>query len=676
MRPLSPGLRALLAVWSLACAAPAVLAQPNRQRPTTEPAGPTTVSSPDGAVEFRLHQVGATEQGAPDQLGYDVRFHGKPLLESSRLGLRIQGQPLLGAGLALVSSHTGTSDSTYTIPVGKSRTIRDHYNSLVAEYRETRRPPGRLLTIEVRAYDDGIGFRYVIPESAPAVEIRIEDEATEFRFAKDAETYPLILRGFRTSYEDQYNRMTLSGIHPESLIALPYLVSQPGVGWVAITEAHLEHYAGLYLTHPDGRTLRARLAPRADDPEIAVRGTTPIRSPWRVLMIGDAPGRLVESNLVLNLNPPSAIADTSWIAAGKTAWDWWSGTYADQVPFTPGMNTATMEHYIDFAAESGLQYMLIDAGWSERDEPGHPGDLTKTNPDIDMPAILAHAKARGVGVWLWLHWTGVERQMDEAFRLYEQWGVVGLKIDFMDRDDQWMVDFYHRVLEKAAAHHLMIDFHGAFKPDGIRRTYPNLMTREGVMGLEYLKWSARTSPEHNVMLPFTRMLAGPMDYTPGGFRNATRADFEPRGMLPMVLGTRAHELALYVVFESPLMMVSDYPGAYRGEKDFEFIKAVPATWDETRVLAGEVGEYVVVARRSGRDWYVGAITNWDARSLRVPLDFLGPGQYAADVYADAPDAAASPTHTSIEQQVVQTGGALSLTLAPGGGAAVRLRPVP
>jgi alpha-glucosidase len=634
---------------------------------------PLRVSSPDGAIEVRLLPAAPAEAGAPPRLAYEVSFHGKPLMDTSLLELRLQGQRLLGAGLTLVSSRTGSVDESYAIPAGKSRTVRNHYNSLVAEYRESG-VFGRRLNVEVRAYDDGVAFRYVVPETAPPQEIRIEDEATEFRFARDAEAYPLILRGFRTSYEDQYHRMTLSGIHPESLVALPFLVDQPGVGWVAITEAHLEGYAGLYLTHPEGTTMRSRLAPRADEPEIAVSGVTPLRSPWRVLMIGEDPGRLVESSLVLNLNPPCAIADTSWIRAGKTAWDWWSGTWAEGVDFEPGMNTATMEHYVDFAAEAGLEFMLIDAGWSERGEPGRPGDITRTVPAIDLPEILRHAKAKGVGVWLWLHWTAVERQMDEAFPLYEKWGVAGLKIDFMDRDDQWMVDFYHRVLDRAAAHHLMIDFHGAYKPDGIRRTYPNLLTREGVMGLEYVKWSARTNPDHDVMLAFTRMLAGPMDYTPGGFRNVTRAEFEPRRRQPLVMGTRAHQLALYVVFESPLMMVSDDPEAYRGEKDFDFIRAAPTSWDETRVLGGEVGEYVILARRRGGDWYVGAITGWTPRTVRVPLVFLGSGRFVAEIYADAADAATEPRHTTIERKTVTAATELTLSLAPGGGAAIRVHP--
>src|SRR3984885_1974257 len=502
----------------------------------------------------------------------------------------------------------------------------------------------------------------------------IVDEVTEFAFAQDAETYPLTLKDFQTPYEDQYNRVTLSGIHPDSLIALPFLVEQPGVGWVALTEANIDNYSGMYLKHEDGRIMVSTLAPRADDPMLAVHTSAPMTCPWRVLLIGSEPGRLIESNIVGSLNPPSAIADTSWIKPGKAAWNWWSGTQADGVDFVPGMNTATIQHYIDFAADSKLEYMLIDEGWAAPGEGSLPADVTRTIPDMDMPEILRHAKSKGVGVWLWLHWTSVERQMEEAFALYEKWGLVGVKIDFMNRDDQWMVDFYHRMAKTAADHHLMLDFHGAYKPDGMSRTWPNVITREAVMGLEYSKWSARITPDHDVMLAFTRMLAGPMDYTPGGFDNVTPAEFEPRNVKPMVMGTRAHQLALYVVFDSPLMMVSDYPEAYKGQKDFEFIKEVPSSWDETHVVNGKVGEFVTLARKKGTAWYLGGITNWDSREVNIPLEFLGAADYVAEIYSDAPDAAVNPKHTTIERRDVTASTLLKVNLAPGGGVAVRFSP--
>ncbi len=531
----------------------------------------------------------------------------------------------------------------------------------------------------MRAYDDGVAFRYLIPEQTTLREIRIIREKTQFQFAKDGDTWPLVLASYRTPYEANYEHVPLGGIVPNWLVALPFLTELPGTAFVAITEAQIENYPGMYLSHStagSGRVLEAKLAPRADEPDLAATGATPLRTPWRVLMIADDPGRLVESNMVGNLNPPPATADTSWIKPGKTSWDWWSGSLAKGVSFRPGMNTDTMKYYIDFSSRNGFPYMLIDAGWAGRMAGGGRGangsgaDLTKTSANIDMPARLAYAKTKNVRLWLWANWSDIDRQADEAFALFEKWGIAGVKIDFMNRDDQWMVGFYRRVVESAAQHHLMIDFHGAYKPDGLRRTYPNLITREGVMGKEYLKWSARTSPVHNTTLPFTRMLAGPMDYTPGAFGNSNRENFVPRNLMPMGLGTRAHELALFVVLESPLQMVSDYPEHYAGQHDFEFIRQVPTTWDEVRVLDGLPMQNITLARRSGADWYVGSLTNWDARTVQVPLSFLADGKYVAEIYADAADAGTNATHTTFSTQVVDRSTVLDIHMVSGGGNAI------
>jgi len=638
------------------------------------------VASPDGQIVLTLSTGPARpEPNAPPRsrpvegLRYSVEFHGKPLFEDSPLGLKLEGQEPLGPGMQPTSQQKGSGDETYTVPVGKTSTVRDHYNSARADFED---PQGRKLTVEVRAYDDGVAFRYILPEQSAIKSANVERELTEFRYSKDAITYPLILNGFQSSYEDEYQVRQISGLHNGWLIALPLLANVPGSGWVAITEADIENYAGMYVRKAQAPfAARAELSPRLDKSSIAVQADAPVTTPWRVLMIGDEPGRLVESNIVLNLNPPSKIADTSWIKAGKSAWDWWSGEAAPSVTFKTGMNTATMKHYIDFASAAGFPYMLIDAGWAKAERKGPEdyaalADITQIAPDIDMPELLRYAKEKKVGIWLWSHWSSVDKYMNEAFPLFEKWGVVGVKIDFMDRDDQEMTRWYRHVVEVAAQHHLMIDYHGAFKPDGLRRTYPNLVTREGVMGKEYLKWSARVTPTHNTTLPFTRMLAGPLDYTPGAFGNVTRDQFIPRDKEPMAPNTRAHELALYVVLESPLMMVSDYPEHYAGQHDFEFIKQVPVTWDEIRVLNGRPMENITVARRSGKDWYVGAITNWDARTVQVPLSFLGEGKYTAEIYADAPDAGTDATRTTFTKQPVDKSTVLDVKMAPGGGNAI------
>jgi alpha-glucosidase len=647
-----------------------------------------SVTSPNGQVALLVFDTTSAPEARPQPaaaaaqsgLRYAVEFHGKRLIAESQLGLELAGQPALGPGMVKTTAQNATVDQTYTIPVGKTSSVRDHYNAMSAQFAD---PSGRKLTIEMRAYDDGVAFRYDVPEQPSLKQVRIARELTQFVFPEDTISWPLILDGYQSSWEDEYQQRQIGGLHPGWLIGLPLLTEEPGKGWLAITEANIDNYAGMYLRKDSGFGafgLRADLSPRVDEPGVAVETTTPFTSPWRVLMIGDEPGRLIESNIVLNLNPPSKIADTSWIRAGKSAWDWWSGEAAPSVTFKTGMNTATMKHYIDFASASGFPYMLIDAGWAlapDRKGPADyaaPADITRVNPEVDMPELLRYAKEKNVRLWLWSHWTSVDKYMDQAFPLFEKWDIAGVKIDFMNRDDQWMVDFYHRVVMLAAAHHLMIDFHGAYKPDGLRRTWPNLITREGVMGKEYLKWSARTTPAHNTTLPFTRMLAGPMDYTPGAFGNSNRANFVARNFMPMGLGTRAHELALYVVLESPLMMVSDYPEHYAGQKAFDFIKQVPTTWDEVRVLGGRPMENITLARRSGNDWYVGSLTNWDERTVKVPLDFLGQGKYQAEIYADAPDAAQEATHSTFSTQTVDRTSVLDVHMVSGGGNAIWIHP--
>ncbi len=646
---------------------------------------PVKVTSPNGQITFLLFnpapakhpERSSWEKPPADDLRYAVEFRGRRLIDRSKLGLEIVGQPALGPGMRSTGAQTASVDESYTIPVGKTSIVHDHYNSARIDFED---PSGRKLTIEVHVFDDGVGFRYLVPDQPSLKQVRIAHEATEFCYTKDATTYPLILDGYQSSWEDEYQQRLSSGLHHDWLIGLPLLAEVPGIGWVVITEADIDRYAGMYLRKGEGHNcVRADLSPRVDDPKVAVEATTPFPTPWRVLMIGDEPGRLIESNIVLNLNPPSKIADTSWIRAGKSAWDWWSGEAAPSVSFKTGMNTATMKHYIDFASESGFPYMLIDAGWAlanykTPDDYAQLADITRVTPEIDMPELLRYAKEKNVRLWLWSHWSSVDKYMDQAFPLFEQWGIAGVKIDFMNRDDQQMVEFYHRVVETAAAHHLMIDFHGAYKPDGLRRTWPNLITREGVMGKEYLKWSARTTPTHNTTLPFTRMLAGPMDYTPGAFGNSNRENFVARQSMPMGLGTRAHELALFVVLESPFEMVADYPEHYQGQKEFNFIKQVPTTWDEVRVLGGRPMENITLARRSGNDWYLGSLTNWDERSVKVPLDFLGGGKYIAEIYADAPDSASEATHTTFSKQPVERTTVLDVHMVSGGGNAIWIHP--
>jgi alpha-glucosidase len=406
-----------------------------------------------------------------------------------------------------------------------------------------------------------------------------------------------------------------------------------------------------------------------------VRGALPLVSPWRVLMLGTKPGDLVESTILTSLADPNEIGDTSWIKPGKVAWDWWNGPVVPNVPWKAGMNNDTFRHFIDFAAEFGLGYVLIDAGWYGDHRDGG-ADITRAIPEMDMPGLAAYAKEKNVGLLVWLNWEAVREQMDVAFPLYEKWGLSGVKIDYMDRKDQEIVAFYQRAARTAARYHLTVDFHGAYAGSGEERTFPNWLTREGVMGAEYNKWSDRVTPRHNVTLPFTRMLTGPMDYTPGGFRNVTAAEFAPKNDLPVVMTTRAQQLAMYVVYDSPLQMLSDTPSAYRGEPGADFLKAVPTTWDETRVLDGKIGEFVVIARRHGSEWFVGAMTD-EARSVAIPLGFLGGRAYDATIWADTRDSATNPARLSVLPARLGGKGSrpLELSLVAGGGAVLHLRPV-
>lgn len=338
------------------------------------------------------------------------------------------------------------------------------------------------------------------------------------------------------------------------------------------------------------------------------------------------------------------------------------------------MNTATFKAFIDFAAANGLQYVTIDEGWYRGAGGGgvvRPGvDVTQTVPEIDIPGLIAYGRSKGVGLFLWLNWKALDAQFDAALAQYQAWGIAGIKVDFMDRDDQQMVDWYHRLLERAAQHRLMVNLHGAFHPTGLTRTYPNFVTQEGVLGAENNKWSSRITAEHNVTLAYTRMLLGPMDYTPGGFDNQTPETFRYRFLLPTVMTTRAHGLAMFVVYESPLQTVADTPDAYAGQQETAFIAQVPTTWDETRFIAGEIGQSIVLARRKGRDWYVGAMTDAEGRTVSLPLDFLGRGRFTATIYADCE----APNRTAISTQAVEAGTTLSLALRPSGGAAIRITP--
>jgi alpha-glucosidase len=638
--------------------------------------GPVTLSSPDQQLVMQFTTVaekGATDAGG--KLVYSVTFHGKPLLDASALALELAGQPVLGSKVQIAESTLGKGDDDYTLIAGKASQIHDSYNKVELRVVEPGGPK-RTLLIEARAYNDGIAFRYVLPEQDAIKELHLKQEDTEFRISTDATTWALALPNYRSSYESEYVKLPITafsnqgGVSSHFLIGLPLLMHSPGTAWMALTEADLEGNAGMYVTNPSGNWAGhwfvSELSPRLDQSGLALSTTLPHHSAWRVLLVADSPGKLMESNIITDLNPPNRVQDTSWIHAGKASWNWWAGDIGPDGK--SAFTTKNMEYYVDFAAKSGFPYMLLDAGWADG------RNITKLRGNVDVPELVRYAASKHVKVWIWLYSESVMDQMKEAFPLYEKWGVAGVKIDFINRDDQKGIKFYYDVAREAADHHLMVDFHGATKPWGIERTYPNVLSYEAVLGAENNKVARRDSPVDRSVFPFTRMIAGPLDYTPGGFNNVTEDGFVAQDKNPMIMGTRAQQLALYVVFQTPFQMVSDSPQAYAGQPAFKFIEDVPTQWDSMRVINGEPGEFVTIARRHGQQWYLGSTTNWTPRELHVPLDFLGAGRYVAEIYEDAPDAGTHPKHVTIRQQVVTRGEKLTLRLASGGGCAIRFVP--
>jgi len=471
---------------------------------------------------------------------------------------------------------------------------------------------------------------------------------------------------------------TLSGNH---LASLPSLFMSGGIN-ILITEADIRDYPGMWITGDGngGVTSQFPAYPAAvkqlNDRNVYVTArenfiarTSGTRTwPWRVFVITRDDAGLVESEMVYRLGaPPAPGSDFSWVRPGKVAWDWYNANNLFGVDFRAGLNNDTYKYYIDFAAENGIEYVILDEGWY------NIGDVLDEAEGVDVRELCVSAASKNVGIILWVIWKTFYDQIDEALAQYSKWGVKGIKVDFMQRDDQWMVNYYHEVVAKAAEHRMLVDFHGAYKPDGIERTWPNAITREGVKGLEHNKWSTECNPEHNVTLPFTRMVAGPMDYTPGAMVNMQRRDFTPVFYRPASQGTRVHQMAMYVVYESPLQMLADSPSNYkRNQECTGFITGVPVTWDETRVVAAKTGDYIIIARRKGDTWYLGAMTDWNARTLEADLSFLPQGEYMMEIFSDGINA---DKHGEDYRHVTLKAGSpvrLEISMAPGGGWVARM----
>jgi alpha-glucosidase len=639
-------------------------------------AAPVTVASPDGQVriEFTLRQAGAAD-AVPH---YRVLFQSAEVIGPSRLGLDLADGTALGGPCQLEGVDVRSVRETYTQFPGKRRIVTAHGAEAVVRLREAA-APARRWEIVLRAYDDGVAFRYRFPAQPGWEALAIAGERTEFAVSPRAKAYALPLGSFTTSYEKRYRVQPADTLAKGWLLGLPLLLEHPGGAWIALTEANVAEYAGLYLTPAGGGLFRARLSPLPGEPKVAVRAVLPHVSPWRVVMIGDRPGRLIESDLVLNLSDHCAIPDTSWIQPGKTTFPWWNGYYEEKVPFKMGLNTATMKYYLDFCAEAGIPYHSLDgiadtAWYGGPIAPYGGADPTRALPAIDLPDVLRYARSKGVRLRLWMHWGAARDHMERSFPLYRQWGIEGVMLDFMDRDDQEMYRFVRRAVKLAAENRLTVTLHGCPKPTGLERTYPNLLTSEAVMNLEYDKWDPQgIPPEHEVTVPFTRMLAGPLDFHQGSFRGVSVAQFKPRNDAPLVMGTPSRTLASYVVYQNHLAMVADYPSAYRGHPGLPVLAQIPASWDDTRVLSGVVGEHIVIARRHGADWYVGAMNDRRPRALDVPLRFLGPGSYRAEIYAD--DLHGTGRRLRRHTEAVSARDTLKAELESAGGYLMRLTPL-
>jgi len=609
-----------------------------------------------------------------EQIRYGVKLDGKALLENSTLSMRVD-QATLGTAARVRSARPRRVDQTLEPPVRqKAATLRERFHELRLEMRGG-------YAVVFRAYDEGVAYR--IETSLPAAEVKVYAEEVALNFPGDHGVFFPKEEGFFSHQERSYDYVRLKDIPATAIASMPAVVDGPGGVKLAIAESDVEDYPGLWLKGTAGNGLAGtfpacplkealdkdrdlKVTERAD--YIAVtRGTRTY--PWRIVGIAEKDGDLLTNAMVYLLAKPSQVEDTSWIKPGKVAWDWWNANNVYGVDFKSGINTRTYKYYVDFAAQHGIEYIILDEGWYVL------GDVMKIAPEMDMEELTAYARQKNVGIILWLVWNTFDAKMDEALAQFERWGIKRLKVDFMQRDDQPVINYYHKVCREAAKRKMLVDFHGAQKPATMTRTWPNLISTEGVRGLEWVKWSDSTHPEHDVTLPFTRMFLGPMDYTPGAMKNAAKKSFAPIFEAPMSMGTRCHELAKYVVFESPLQMLSDSPSNYLREPEMmEFLGPVPSVWDETRVLDAKIGDYVLLARRSGRDWWIGAMTDWTARDLDVDLSFLGDGAFELDAYRDGVNADRWGSDYSRSKGDLDQSRRFKIHLAEGGGWAARLRP--
>ncbi|WP_295938831.1 glycoside hydrolase family 97 protein [uncultured Alistipes sp.] len=640
-----------------------------------------TLTSPDATLQATV------------TTGSDIRISlvsgQETLLAPSPVAMTLKDGLTLGRNPKLTKVRKSSADTQFASPFYKKSSVKDRYNELTLSFRGN-------YGLTVRLYDDGLAYRFTT--TMPADVIYVEGEQVAFTFAADHTAIaPYVKRGktgdfesqFFNSFENTYTKLPLTQLDPGRLIFLPMLVELPRGRKMVISEADLEGYPGLYLNAtPDTPQLNGVFAPvpktmvqgghnnlqmQVTERENYIAATTGTRSfPWRILIVSDNDSQLLDNDMVYRLAPESKIADTSWIKPGKVAWDWWNAWNLHGVGFKSGINNETYKYYIWFASQHGLEYVILDEGWAVNKQ----ADLMQVVPEIDLPELVAYGRKHNVDLILWAGYHAFDRDMEQVVKHYADMGIKGFKVDFMDRDDQPMVDFLHRAAEVCARHKMLLDYHGIFKPTGLNRTWPNVLNYEGVFGLEQMKWEPVSTDmvTYDVTMPFIRMIAGPVDYTQGAMRNVAKGNYRPVYSEAMSQGTRCRQLAEYVVFESPITMLCDSPSNYLKEPEsIQFMAGVPTVWDETVALTGSVGEYIAIARRSGSTWYIGAMTDWSARELELDLSFLPEGDYDVESYADGVNADRAACDYIKEIDTLSADRKLKIRMAPGGGYAACLR---
>lgn len=623
------------------------------------------ISSPDGRISVIVN-IGK-------EISWAAFYDNKEIIESAKIAMILGDGKTLGANESVRKSTSGRQIDTI-IPVvasKRSKIINDCY-TLSISFRSG-------FTLSFKAYNEGIAYRF---ETSLGDTVLIKNEVSEIQFPAGSYSWFPLETSFMSHNENTFLYATLDTIENRHLASLPTLFKTGEIS-ILMTESDIEDYPGMWLrgggsgkisgtwpAYPDEEKLNSDRNLRITRTKDYIARTAGTRTfPWRTFVIVSGDGGLLESDLVYKLGAPDRLTDTKWIKPGKVAWDWWNANNIYGVDFKAGINTETYKYYIDFASKNGIEYVILDEGWYKL------GNVLQLSPDIDVQGLCKYAESRNVGIILWVVWKTFYDKIDKALDQFSEWGVKGIKVDFMQRDDQKMVNFYYESARKAAEHHMLIDFHGSYKPDGFMRTYPNALTREGVKGMEHDKWSRDVTPVHDVTLPFTRMVAGPMDYTPGAMVNMDRVNFRPLFTRPASQGTRVHQIALYVVYESPLQMLADCPANYMKEQECtDFIVRIPVVWDDIKVLQAKVGNYLLLARRSGNEWFIGGLTDWNGRDLDLDLSFLGPGEYRMDVFQDGINTDRYASDYKHMKMDVNSDLKMKVHMASGGGWAARISP--